>query len=156
MKEAPPKSLLQSKLRQEADKQDQGTCQLHTKASENDQFLQPDNTFHLVEAQCLGHHHALLQSHLSPQQEDHQGCGRHKAQTADFDHRQDHTLTKSAPLRPGIKEHQSRHAGSRGGSKQRRKEAAAFSTAGGSGQAQQSGTCQDNACENQCDNLCGV
>jgi hypothetical protein len=96
-------------------------------------------------AQRLRHHHSLPQTYLTPEQEDHQRSGTHKAQTANLDHTQNHKLTKAAPLCPGIKHHKSYDTGGRGCGKQCRTESAGNTAARGHRKGQKPCTQQDDA-----------
>ena len=73
---------------------------------------------------------------LFPQEEHKNRCGGHKAQTADLNQTEDDNLTKSAPLGPGIAEHQAGDAGGGGSREQRGAKSAGNAAAGRGGQGQ--------------------
>ena len=144
MENAPNRSLSRSEFRPEPQKQHQCASALNRKAADQHPFLEPDNTFDLIHAQGLGHEHTLLQTDLPPQHKNNQRSGAHKAQAADLDQKNNHCLTKAAPLSPGVEQHQSSHAGGRGCCKERRNKTAAFPIAGTDGQIQQQRAGQNN------------
>ena len=154
MENTPAKSLPESIFRPEAQQQDQRTHSFHCKAAQKHGLLQIHNSVHITDTERLGHHKPLLQADPSAEKEHKQGRRGHKAQTANFDQAEDHRLTESAPLGPGIIEGQTGHTGGRSCRKQGRTEAAGDAAPGSRGKTQKQGAHQNDRREYQRNDPC--
>ena len=156
MKNAPAQRSCKPILRPEPKGQNDRPHCLHGKASGKHQLLQPHHALDIVHAQGLGDHQPLLEADLPAQQKNQQCRHGHEAQSANLDQAQNHDLPETAPLAPGIVQHQSRHAGGGGGCKQRRSQPAGHPVPGRGGQSQQQRPQENDCSKHQCNHLGGI
>ena len=120
VEDAPPQRPVKGNQEAEANGENQRAGAFNNRRTHQHVGHQLDNAAELIHAQALRHEHPLLDADFPVgQQEEHRSDG-HKAQAAHLNEQQNHHLSKTAPVGIGIKKRQSRHAGGRGGGKDRR------------------------------------
>ena len=99
---------------------------------------------HAFLAGGLHHQLAVVKGESFPRKEKHHRQHRHKSQTADLYHTQNHGLSEHGPIGIGILHDKSRYAGGAYGGEQRIPEGSASLPLGGDGQAQKGTSHQYN------------
>lgn len=144
MKYSIPGTTDQTVLRNKPAGQYDSACPLKYSCADNDFLSQLHHAANLQGVDAFLHKPPLLKPDFPSQHNGKENADADKSQTAQLNQHQQHHLAEQAPLGPGIRHHQSRHAGSAGGRKQTVEERLALTIPAGNGKHQKQAACHDD------------